>query len=47
MNGADFAVAALAVALVTFTIVHNVRKRKKGEGACPYCEGCGKKGNCR
>ena len=40
MKGIDLAVVALAVALVLFTIVYNVRKKMKGESTCGYCSGC-------
>ena len=40
MIGIDTAVAVLAVALVLFTVVYNVRKRMKGESTCGYCSGC-------
>lgn len=40
MSGIDFAVAILAIALVLFTIIYNVRKKRRGESTCGYCKGC-------
>lgn len=33
-------VGVLAAALVVFTIVYNIRKRKKGSGCCGDCSQC-------
>lgn len=41
MKGIDMAVVVLALALVLFTVVYNVRKRRRGEINCGYCSGCG------
>jgi len=41
----DLIVVALAIALVCFTIVYNVRKKKRGESTCGYCNACRTKKN--
>lgn len=46
MFGIDWIIGVLAVALVGFTIVYNVRKRRRGESSCAYCDGCAKKSGC-
>ena len=40
MRMIDLLIGALAVALVVFTVVYNVRKRRRGDVGCAYCDGC-------
>jgi len=45
MGLVDIIIIALVIALVTFTVIYNIRKAKHG-GGCSGCNGCSSKANC-
>lgn len=42
MKTIDLLVVILIAALLVFTAVYNIRKKRRGEKGCAYCDGCGK-----
>ena len=43
MRFIDIAIGVLAIGLVLFTILYNLRKKRRGESGCAYCSGCAPK----
>ncbi|MDL2263738.1 FeoB-associated Cys-rich membrane protein [Synergistaceae bacterium OttesenSCG-928-I11] len=43
MRFIDIAIGAFAIALVLFTVLYNVRKKRRGENSCGGCHGCSTK----
>lgn len=45
MGPLEIVILICAIALVAFTVIYNIRKRKKG-GGCAHCSGCSASSEC-